>query len=469
MTSIKKVVFLHLVALAMLGCTESDTILQADYVFENVNVVPMNNEIVLPNRNIAIKDGNIVAIFQGRQRNVVSGQRIDGNNYYLMPGLADMHIHMRMEPQAMFDLFLANGVTTVVNMRLADGDVDHVKLRTDVAAGTMRGPRYLISGPMLTPDNLAEVKDVIPMVERHLEQSYDVVKIHEDLDPVVYDHLIKVADSHGLSVTGHGQHALPLSESLRMGSIQHMEEFLYVSREGFGEAATGSINNFLAAYALNLAQLSKFTYRQAMIADVAKSGVYVNPTLVIYHYLHIYLNDVKFKQLQSDDNLQFLPRETREEYLGWDTNEYRRNLPGVFGGIVKAGSSVDAHFEDNMRLLKTLLLEMHQAGVPLLLGTDSFGAVVPGFSVHQELELMVSAGLTPYEALKSGTVNVAQYLDEDGKAGTVEVGKRADFILVEGDPLDDIQMARNVRGVFTRGKWYDRKSLESSRAATQEL
>ncbi len=96
---------------------------------------------------------------------------------------------------------------------------------------------------------------------------------------------------------------------------------------------------------------------------------------------------------------------------------------------------------------------MHEAGVPLLLGTDAFGAVVPGFSVHQALKLMVDAGLTPFEALRTGTVNAAAYLGETETAGTVEVGTRADVFLVPNDPLGDIGNAADTKGVFSNGKW----------------
>ena len=112
---------------------------------------------------------------------------------------------------------------------------------------------------------------------------------------------------------------------------------------------------------------------------------------------------------------------------------------------------------------------MHEAGVPLLLGTDSFGTVVPGFSIHQELELIVAAGLSPYEALRTGTVNVAAYLGETDTAGTIEVGKRADFILLEENPLTDIRHASSVRGVFTQGNWHSESELASMLAEAKAL
>src|SRR5690606_19607389 len=140
-------------------------------------------------------------------------------------------VHVRWEPQAMFNLFLANGVTTVFNMGLSDGggEIDHVALRSGIAAGAMVGPRYLISGPQLHAEHLPDLAAVESMLDRHVERQFDVVKIHGNLAPTIYDALIDGARARGLRITGHAQHLMPLSESLRMDGFEHMEEFLYVS------------------------------------------------------------------------------------------------------------------------------------------------------------------------------------------------------------------------------------------------
>jgi imidazolonepropionase-like amidohydrolase len=153
----------------------------------------------------------------------------------------------------------------------------------------------------------------------------------------------------------------------------------------------------------------------------------------------------------------------RRESLDTEKNEYRAGLVPVFSKFllsVKDQSSVKGHFERNMKILLTLIKELHDAGVPLLVGSDAFGALVPGFAQHQEMELFVKAGLTPYEALRAATVNAAKYLGEDANAGTIEVGKRADFILLGANPLSNIKNAAEVRGVFTHGKWYPAENLE---------
>jgi len=450
------------IALSLLSaCVPQSEPLEADIVFENINVIPMTEDRILQHQAVAIRNGQIIAILDQAEADTVDADtRISGEGRFLMPGLADMHIHMRMQPQALFNLALANGVTTVANMRLADGDgdVDHLQLRSDVASGQMTGPRYLVSGPMLTPENLPDTESVARMLDQHVQAGYDVVKIHADLDFDIYDALIRGARERGLRVTGHGQHQMPLAQTLRMDSIEHAEELLYTSHQGFGEIAADFIE-FMPTYFDHLERLNDPEYRAPIIRDIAASGIFIDPTLVIYSMIPVWVDDDQFARHHNDPRLIYVPQGTRDWYLGADTNPYRgEDFP------LSA-----RHFEDNLDILSTLIFELNEAGVPLLLGSDSFGTLVPGFSAHRELELMVEAGLTPYQALKTGTVNVAAYLEESDIAGSVEIGKRADFILLNENPLVDIANTRSVHGVYTHGTWHTQSELNAMLGAVEGL
>jgi len=464
-----------LAASAAIACTTQQARIEADYVFENVNVVPLNEEVVLANKSVAVRGGEIVAILdQSSAGKIEASIRVDGAGQYLMPGLADMHIHMRMDPQAAFNLFLANGVTTVFNMGLADrnGDtqIDHLQLRSDVENGRLNGPRYLVSGPQLHAEELPSLEEVEPMLDLHVEHGYDVIKVHGPLDKDIYDRLIDGAQERGLRVTGHAQQLRPLAHSLRQDAIEHIEEFLYVSRDpAHGKAAAGSLDKYLKAYFPHAERMSDPEYRAPVVREVAESGVYVDPTLIIYKYILSYISDDLFAELQSDARLAYLPMRTRDEYMNAETNEYRTGFAKVIGEYLGGEDAVVSHTARNVEILAALVYEMHSAGVPLLLGTDLFGAVVPGFSAHQELELLVDAGLTPYEALRTGTVNAAAFLGETDNAGTVEVGKRADFFLVEANPLADIGNAADVNGVFSHGKWCSASDLVQMLSEAKKL
>lgn len=444
----------------------------ADFVFDHVTVIPMTREIAQPDMSVVVRDGTIVAIVKGRKASRYrSAKHIDGSGKYLMPGLSDMHVHLRMPPQDFFDLNLASGVTTVFNMGLADGDgkIDHLALRASLAAGTMDGPRYLVSGPQLESWNVKSLDDVNKTLQEATERHFDAIKIHGDFSPELYDALITGARQRGFRIRGHGQHMMPLSQTLRMDCVEHIEELLYISRDAtFGEEAKfgveepGNINHFLTAYYHNISRLEDHAYRAEVVKDVAKSGVYWDPTIVIYSIIPTYISDESFAALANDPRLKYLPESMRRESLDKDKNEYRVGLVPVFSTFLQSvgdHSSLKAHFDHNISSLLTLTKELHDAGVPLLVGSDAFGALVPGFAQHQEMELFVKAGLTPYETLQAATVNPAKYLGEYDHAGTVEVGKRADFILLGANPLDDIQNAADVRGVFTHGEWYSADDL----------
>lgn len=425
----------------------------ADTIINHVHLIPMSEERVLYNQALVIEKGRIKAIVQGDDVALFTArEHIDGQGAFVIPGLADMHVHLRMDPQAMFNLLLANGVTTVTNARLGDGDgkFSHVALKRAVAAGEMLGPRYLVSGPQLKPAVLPDLKSVEPMLDRHVAQGFDVVKIHGDLPFSVYDALIKGAKARGLRVTGHAQHQMPWQQSLRMSSMEHAEEFLYTSLEGFGPAA----DDFLAfqpMYYKHVASLERPGYRKDMVAAFASAGIYLDPTLIIYRMIGLWADDAEFAKHKIDPLLRYVPKGTRNWYLGDTTNPYRED-----------GFPLSAeHLHANLRRLQTVVLDLHQTGVPLLLGTDSFGTLVPGFSIHDELALLVAAGLSPFEALRTGTVNVASYLQEAEHAGTLAVGKRADLVLLEGNPLQDITQTRNVLGVYTHRRWHNRAKLDA--------
>jgi imidazolonepropionase-like amidohydrolase len=447
---------------------------EADFVFDHVTVIPMTSAIVQRDRSVVVRGGAIVAIVNaraaGRYR---SAKHIDGSGQFLMPGLSDMHVHLRMPPQDFFDLNLAAGVTTVFNMGTGDGGgkIDHLALRASVESGAMDGPRYLVSGPQLESWNVKSLGDVDKTLREAAERRYDAIKIHGDFSPELYDALITGARERGLRIRGHGQHMMPLAQTLRMDCVEHVEELLYISRDAtFGEQANfgveenGNNHHFMASYYRNIDRLKDDAYRAGVVKDIARSEVFWDPTIVIYAMIPVYLDDGAFAALANDPRIKYLPDATRRESLDNDKNEYRVGLAPVFSTFLKSvgdNTSLKDHFDRNISTLLTLTREMHDAGVPLMIGSDAFGAVVPGFAQHQEMELFVKAGLTPFEALKAATVNPAKYLGEYDRAGTVEVGKRADFILLGGNPLENIQNVEDVRGVFTHGKWHSREDIDA--------
>jgi imidazolonepropionase-like amidohydrolase len=440
-----------LIVVLMLGCTSNGkNEAEMDYIFENVNVIPMNKPDVMENMAVVLNKGKIVKVIkQENAYTINTKQRINGEGRYLMPGLADMHVHVRWDPQKMFNLFVSNGVTTVANMYLADGDFDHIALRNQINSGAILGPRYLISGMHLEGDFPATLEEVDRVLDEHLEKKINFVKVHGDLDVNIYNAVVAGAKKRGLKVIGHAQHKMPLKNSLVLDSLEHMEEFLYVAQE---EKMVHNLkSNFLPAYRANVDRLFDESYRKKIVKDVAASGITIDPTLIVYKMVGVWQSDEDLAKLGGSPDVQYLPNSVRDFWLSPKTNPYQEE------GFPLTKAEVDK----NLRVLFLLTKELYDQGVPMLSGTDSFGTLVPGISLHDELKLLVDAGLSPFEALECSTVNVAEYLGEQGYAGVIQEGARADFILLDQNPLIDIRNSRSVSGVFTHGRWLSRSELSA--------
>ena len=431
--------------------TNKNPRIEADYIVENINVIAMDKPVAMNNMAVAIKKNKIVAIItQSKTHTIKAANRIDGEGRYLMPGLADMHVHVRWNPQVMLNLFLAHGVTTVANMRLLDGDgkIDHLALRDQIAKGEITGPRYLVSGVFLDNDFPSTITEVESVLDDHQKNHIDFVKIHGDLDADIYNAVIAGAKQRGLKVIGHAQHNMPLQKSLSLDSLEHMEELLYVSRDR--PFASDNQNEYLSAYRANAKRLLDTRYREKVVSDIAASDIYIDPTLIVYKMVGEWASDEHLSAMLDNPELRYLPADLREYWLNPATNPYQEE------GFPITKAEVDK----NLKTLFQLTKELHDADVPLMTGTDTFGTLVPGLSLHQELRLFVDAGLTPFEALKCSTVNVAAYLGETGIAGIIQVGARADFILLDKNPLIDINNSRSVSGVYTHEQWFSRADIE---------
>jgi imidazolonepropionase-like amidohydrolase len=429
--------------------------------FEHVNVIPMNRNIVLKNQTVVIKAGRIVEVKPAQKIKLSENAvRIDGAGKYLLPGLADMHIHDyagKLEDD--FYLYLANGITLVRNM---SGSPDGIKIREKVKRGELLAPHYFTAGPMIQtapldipnqdsfPEETRQLikrvkdhmaprivtlkaeKDIEAIIQEHKKLKYDFVKIHDDFPQDLYLKLLKEAGQAGIPVIGHAQRKLPLEYSTRLKSISHIEEFLHL----FSEKELADTSNY--------PELGK---------RVAKYKITVAPTLLTFDMIHRYSEKQKFDLLLKDENLKYIPTFYRSIWAS-DLQPYRSRQ---WFGTPEGQRTILRQLE----ILKGLTKAMNDAGVPLILGTDVFGFVTPGFSIHRELELLVEAGLSPYQALRTATWNIGIYLGKENySGGSIEKGKMADLVLLNKNPLENIQNTKSIKGVMIQGKWLDRKELD---------
>ncbi|MEW7279459.1 amidohydrolase family protein [Aquimarina sp. 2201CG1-2-11] len=398
--------------------------------FENVNVIPMNEEIILYDQRIIVKNGKVEVIEPASKKlNQKVRTIILAKGKYLIPGLSEMHFHLENDVQNEFKLLIANGVTTVRNMAEYEGQ-DQIKIREEATTNQFLAPHYVTTGPYLKAEDLRTRDDVIAVVRQHYDKGYDFLKIADNLPKDIYLKLLEETSKYNIPVVGHGQRKLPLEYSLRMKSIAHIEEFMNI----FSTDQKADVN-----------------YLKKAARMIRASGVYVSPTLGIFEMISKYADDNKFEKLKKSDEIKYLPKKY-VAYCTSDSIHYRTN-------------SWFTAPESLIRLNKELLWQkeftkiLSDEKVPLLAGSDTYGLFLPGFSLHKELELLQSSGLSPYETLKTATVNPAIYLNQITMKGTIVEGKYADFVLLNKNPLENIKNTKTIEGVMIKGKWFTRKAL----------
>jgi hypothetical protein len=424
---------------------------QPTLAFVGVTVVPMTGgEATLPDRTVLIRGGRIDRIGPRARVKVPAGaQIVDGRGRYLLPGLSDMHVHLEyVEDPNVLKLFIANGVTTVRSM---DGRPFIREWRDRVKAGALLGPRIVTAGPIIDgspparDDNLAVADEASARaaVAAQAAEGYDFVKLYTNLSASAYEGAVAEAGRRRLRIAGHVPRAVEFERALEaQWSIEHLGDFAAaVAAEG-GAPVPGWARRTLAA-PLDSARV------QALAERLATAGVWVLPTAI-----------------QQDRWLA--PPDQVAEWLK-EPAIARTPAPVVEqwkGALERFSSRLDAEdwalLEQARRNRLALILAFHRRGVRLAIGSDTPNAFVAmGASVHQELANFVAAGLTPIEALRAATVNPAQMLGLQSEQGTIERGKRADLVLLAGNPLEDVGHAARPVGVLAGGRWFDGAGLRA--------
>ncbi len=382
--------------------------------FTHVNVVPMDRARILFDQTVIVKGQTIDSIGPAESTPVPEGARqIAGQTRrFLVPGLSDMHVHLYYDGDLVS--YLASGVTTVRNMR---GQPRHLAWRERVARGELPGPTVYSAGPTLGgPGDQFTVVRTRAEGERAVREQkkagYDFIKVYDSLPADAYQGLLAAARHQQMRVAGHIPAAVGLLGALKAGqaSIEHAEQFVY---HYFGH---------------------DFDETRIPLVAVAtkKAGAYVCPTMSI---IENYVQQVEDKEkLFARPEIQY----ANPEVIAWWRSQKKETA------------------EENKliaRFQRKLVKALQDAGVPLLAGTDTHAiGLVPGFSLHRELQSMKAAGLTSFEVLRAATRNAGEFLG--GGFGVVAAGKRADLLLLEGNPLDDLENLNRRVGVMARGQWF---------------
>ena len=378
-----------LLALAVHATASNAQTRQIDLAIEHVTVLPMTRDTALRDHTVLVRGDRIEWIGPSNSARVpAAARRVDGRGKFLIPGLADMHVHLRSTQH--LSQFAAAGVTTVRNMH---GGPQHVAWRERIAAGTLNGPTIFTAGPPLgqyrvNPDprftGVRTTGDAERVVRQQVESGYDMIKVIQRIEVPVFRHLMRVARAARMPVVGHVIPGTGLETAVQLGqaSVEHVDGFRNRSRVRslFGADSKGFDED---------------------AGVIARSGAWV--------------------------------------------------------GTIASSRSGDC--APPTAIVRRSIAALRTARVRMLAGSDAgIGPVQPGSALHCELQTLVAAGLTPYEALATATVNAGAFAKAHLKRahvpfGTVTPGARADLVLVGADPRADIKAVKRPIGVVLRGRW----------------
>jgi imidazolonepropionase-like amidohydrolase len=382
-----------------------------------------------PGQTVLVREGRITAVGPTDRVAVSADARIvDGRGRFLIPGLWDMHVHLGDATEAALPLFVAFGVTGVRDMG-SEGFESLRRWRVEALSGARVGPRIVAAGRILDggtyPANRLIVRgeaEARRAVDSLAAAGVDFIKVHEHLDRDSYFGAAAEARKLGIPFAGH---------------VPAKDDAMVVTGIEAADAGQRCFEH------LNFLPFADDGPLQALLTALRKNRTWVTPTLSVYSVMARrgepdVKNDPRAKYVA-----QGLKRHWDEQRAGWANGPgpdfYRKFLRRKLDGV----------------------RSLRDAAVPLLAGTDvGFPDVYPGSGLHDELEHLVEAGLTPGEALRAATCDAARYLERDRDLGTVETGKRADLVLLDANPLDDIRNTRGIRAVLMNGRLFDRADLD---------
>lgn len=439
--------FALVLALAVTACGRAAPAKQhlqpGDLAFVGATVVPMNKDGVVADQTVVVRGDRIAIVAPTKTIDTTGATVVDAHGKWLAPGLADMHVHSWSDRD--YALYLLNGVTTVRDMF---GSPQHLAWRTALASGKLAGPTLITAGPIVDGDPpqwpgsaVVTTADAARQVVRDQKQAgYDFIKVYSGLSVDAYDAIAAEAKAQGIPFAGHIPKAVGLDKALVSGqrSIEHLDGYLSFRGEPRVDAQ--------------------------IVAATAKSSAWNCPTLVVMERFG-HLDDLAM--LEGTAGLQYVSASVREQWKPSNDFRLRTWTPEMF-----------ARTRAQNELARKLVADLQHAGARLVLGTDTGNPyVVPGFAVHDELALLVKAGLTPWQALRMATAAPAELVDKPGTFGVIAPGARADLLVVDRDPLRDIGALAQPPIVVVRGKLYRHDELlaavtkpaEDTTAALPEL
>jgi imidazolonepropionase-like amidohydrolase len=425
--------------------------------FLHVTVIDGTGAPEKPDMTVVVTGGQISDIGEDQTVPVPrSVQMIDGSGKFLIPGLIDMHVHTSWDSYFVRLMLLANGITSTREMFAKDPE-EIRRRREELDRGDRLGPRILAAGPIIDGvggpwpgsiivSNAAEARKAVDATKL---AGFDFVKIYSALNREEYYAIAEEAKKAGISFAGHVPRSVSVEEASDAGqkSLEHLYGVLLSCSSQESEIQSHTYS----PYSEETAEVRTFSEEkaQSLYETLRKNGTWQTPTLVVLRNAALHDDAAVSQSFFEPTRLQYVP--------------YSLRFMWALGLKLTPRMSAE-QLEINreyFQLESQVVGEMQRAHVGILAGTDTPNPYVyPGFSLHDELGLLVSAGLTPMEAIESATRNPAIYLGMSDSLGTIEKGKAADLVLLDADPLINIQNTQKIHAVVLAGRLFSRPALD---------
>jgi len=418
-----------------------------DIIFTAASILPMDSENVLKDQDVWVKAGKIYKI--GKKLDAPAGAKIiNAKGKFLMPGISEMHAHIpvaRGEDDGLVRetlfLYLANGITTIRGML---GNPYHLKLKEQVAAGEILSPRIYTSGTSVNGNTVPSIEVADENIRAQKVAGYDFLKLHPGLKKEVFDEVVATAKEVGIKYAGHVSVDVGIRHALSndYASVDHLDGYL----EGLVPESAGVNPNANGFFGFNFTELVDKEMMDELAELTAEKNVAVVPTQTLFTR---WLSPASPEEMAAEPEMKYMNPRTMDS---WKKGKF---------GVLSNEAYSEERYEKYIDVRHHILKSLHEADVLFLLGSDAPQVFnVPGFSIHHEIQSIIDAGISPYEVLKSGTVNPARYFKEEGAYGVIKEGASADLILTTANPLEKPSTIRDNLGVMVRGKWMARSEID---------
>lgn len=401
-----------------------------DIVFKNVNIVSMENDKVLENQNIAITNGKIVAIENAKKSKLKAKKTIDLKGKYIMPSLADAHIHLpekEEEMQRFFELNLINGVTKLRSMR---GDLKHIKWKEKFNTKESYLPKLYLSAPPISRNMDLSTEQIESFVKTSKDNGFDFIKILSVKNENFFIQLDEFCKKYNITLGGHFP-KLPIG-------YESKEDVFFNSNYKSIEHLGGLVG--------------EPTFFESRIEAIKNNNIYICPTLSWYC---IGSGQYSYEELQGLPGMEYVARTTLQ---GWieKTKQYREKIGD------KAYKEEVAKEMKDLEEKYLVINRLQKEGIKMILSPDASSKyMITGFNMITEMELLKKAKLTNFEILQMATTNFAQFYNEE--FGVLKMGKNADFIILDKSPLENLESIKNVKGIYFNSNYISDEKLTEIR------